>query len=331
MRFDYKRLTKDSYNVLREAAGFFGVTEPEKEKVLCSVNYSSDVPNVDVVYPEMKDEDYAKTTYMRYITDDLFLAYNLSNRFEFYNRKALREIRHEDYDSLWEWKPGFTGESTVKSYDLSDGTDISDSYTLNGKQVSISDALKYVEDALNSGKMAPMTSKLYTYTPVYVSVCQFSNNKNAYAYDIRSQLNYDNVPIDASESAAAPSLDSNNLFSNQINLCMFAPSSIDWLWTCPINFEAPTTQEECEITIDFDNACRIVSEKLSQEKVFEIAKVELIYSVRAVYNDSEESPSTEYIIEPSWQFYFGSGTQEYGGLCANVNAVNGTINLRQLV
>lgn len=140
LKFDYKKLTKDSYNVLLDGAKAIGIAEPEKEKVLCSVNYSDDEPNADVVYPEMKDEDYARTYYMRYITDDIYIDYNLSNRFEFYNRKALREIRNEEYDRLWEWKPGFTGEAKVKSYDLSENADISDSYTLNGKQTSISAA-----------------------------------------------------------------------------------------------------------------------------------------------------------------------------------------------
>lgn len=176
-----------------------------------------------------------------------------------------------------------------------------------------------------------MASKLYTYTPLSVGVYQFSNNKNAYAYDLDFQLNYDNVPIDASNSADAPTLDSNDMFSNKIHLSMFTPSSIDWIWSSPIGFEAPTIQEECELTIDFDDACRIISERLSQDHVFKIKKAELIYSVRAVYNDSEQSPSTEYIIEPSWQFSFATGTQEYGRLCANVNAVNGNLNLRQLV
>lgn len=140
LKFDYKKLTKDSYNVLRDGAKAIGISDLEKEKVLCSINISSDDPYKEVVYPEMDEKDFARTYYMRHVTDDIFIAYNLSNRFEFYNRKALREIRNEEYDRLWEWKPGFTGEAKVKSYDLSENADISDSYTLNGKQTSISDA-----------------------------------------------------------------------------------------------------------------------------------------------------------------------------------------------
>lgn len=329
LRFDYKQITKDSYNVLQAAVGYFGVSEPEKEKILCSVNYSQDEPNEDIVYSEMKDEDFALTTYIRYITDDFYMAYNLSNRFEYYNRKALREIRNEQYDKLWEWKPGFTGETTVKRYDLSNSADISDAYVLNGKQTTIADALKYAEGELNGGKMARMTSKLFTYTPVSAEVLRLSNGENAYNFDF--QLNYDNVPLDASKTADAPELDTNDIFSNRLHICMFTPESIDWLWSCPISLEAPTSQEECTIAVDFDKACKIVSEKLSQEKVFEIERAELIYCSRAVYNDSETAPSTEYIVEPSWQFSFASGVQEYGKLCVNVNAVTGEINMREFV
>lgn len=329
LRFDNKRITKDSYNVLREAAGYFGVSEPEKEKVLCSVNYSQDEPNEDIVYSKMQDKDFAITTYMRYISDDIYIDYNIANKFEMFNRKALREILHEEYDRLWSWKPGFTGESTVKSYDLSEGVDTSDSYVLNGKQTSIADALKYAEDALNSGNMAHMTSKLFTYSPVSVDVLRLSNGENAYNFGF--QLNYDGVPLDASKTAVAPELDSNDIFSNSFHLCMFTPSSIDWIWSCPVSFDNPTVQEECEIAVDFDNACKIVSEKLSQENVFGIEKAELIYCSRAVYNDSEVAPSTEYIVEPTWQFSFASGVQEYGKLCVNVNAVTGEINMRQFV
>lgn len=329
LRFDYKQITKDSYNVLQEAAGYFGVSNPEKEKILCSVNYSQDEPNEDIVYSEMKDEDFALTTYIRYISDDIYIDYNIANRFEYYNRKALREIRNEDYEKLWGWKPGFTGESTVKSYDLSKGADISDTYILNGKQTSIADALKYAEGELNSGKMSRMTSKLFTYTPVYASVYRLSNDENAYNFDF--QLNYDNVPLDASKTADALELDTNDIFSNTFHLCMFTPESIDWLWSCPLCFDAPSSQEECTIAVDFDKACKIVSEKLSQEKVFEIERAELIYCSRAVYNDSETAPSTEYIVEPSWQFSFSSGVQEYGKLCVNVNAVTGEMNMRVFV
>lgn len=329
LRFDYKQITKDSYNVLQEAAGYFGVSDLEKEKILCSVNYSQNEPNADIVYSEMNDEDFAITTYIRYISDDFYIDYNLSNRFEYYNRKALREILQKDYERLWSWKPGITGESTVKSYDLSKGADISDTYILNGKQTSIADALKYAEEVLNSGKMAPMTSKLLTYTPLSASVYRLSNDENAYNFDF--QLNYDNVPLDASKTADAPDLDANDIFSNTFHLCMFTPESIDWIWSSPICFEAPTAQEECTIAVDFDKACKIVSEKLSQETVFKIEKAELIYYSRAVYNDSQVAPSTEFIVEPTWQFSFSSEVQEYGKLCVNVNAVTGEINLRQFV
>lgn len=187
---------------------------------------------------------------------------------EQYNRKALKEIRQEEYEKLWCWKPGFTGESTVKSYDLSKGADISDSYILNGKQTMIADALKYAEDALNGGNMVHITSKLFTYTPLSVDVYRLSNGENAYIFDFR--LNYDNVSLDASKTADAPELDTNYIFSNRLHICVFTPESIDWLWSCPISFEAPTAQEECEIDVDFDKACKLVFEKFSQETVFKI-------------------------------------------------------------
>lgn len=329
IRFEHKRITKDSYDNLRDAAGYFGVSVLEKERILCSVNYSQDVPNEDIVYSEMKDEDFALTTYIRYISDDIYIDYNIANKFEMYNRKALREIRNEDYEKLWSWKPGFTGESTVKRFDLSKSADISDTYVLNGKQTAIADALKYAEGELNGGKMARMTSKLFTYMPVSAEVLRLSNDENAYMFDF--QLNYDNVPFDASDAVGDPELDDNDIFSNVFSLCMFTPETIDWLWGCPLCFEAPTVQEECTIAVDFDKACKIVSEKLSQETVFKIEKAELIYYSRAVYNDSEVAPSTEYIVEPTWQFSFSSGVQEYGKLCVNVNAVTGEMNMRVFV
>lgn len=115
LQFNYDRITKDSFSILSEAAKYFGVSDMEKGKVLCSVDYDSNDPTLDIAYPEMDDDDSTKTLYMRYIDDDLFISYNCSNRIELYNRKLLREINGEDYDSTWEWKPGRTGENNYQT------------------------------------------------------------------------------------------------------------------------------------------------------------------------------------------------------------------------
>lgn len=317
LKYAFDNITESSLDLLQKAAGNFGCS-PSESEVLCNVRYSIDGKEkfVDYTFDELAATDLPKTEYLRYVGEDFYIAYNLSNRFELYNRKALREINGEQYESQWEWKPGHTGEKFGETYDLSQN---------RNPPAVLTSAIAFAESELNSGKLSPITSELFAYTPMSAEILTLSNGANA--YEIYFVLNYDGVPMDSSRTAANSNLERNDIFANKLSLCMFSDKSIDWLWSPAITFDKSTSQEECTISIDFGKACEIVSEALSKEAMFEIDKVELLYYTRAIYS----SGSTEYIVEPSWQFSFASGVQEYGKLCVNVNAVTGEMNMRQFV
>lgn len=319
MRFDRISISADTFTVLREAADALGKKELNAENVLCDVCFNNNDWG-DVGYSEMTDSYYGNTDYMRYIDDDFYIDISVANRIEAYNRKALREIAGKAYDTTWGWKPGFTGEKGIKSYDLSTGIDIADTYTLNGEEVSVSAAAKYAGDMLNGGGLAHMASPFYTYTPLSADVYQFSDD--VYGYHFKFQLNYDGVAFDGTDSA---NTDGKGIYANSIRLLMLTGSSIDWLWSNPISSGEPVSAEKCEIAIDFDEACRILSETFSRESVFNIRTAELLYCVCTVNENGS-------LAEPMWQFTFGSGVQEYrGGLCVNVSALSGEVYMRQLI
>lgn len=332
LRFDVPLITPDTFTVLKEAAEAFGGYEPNGDNVLCHVFFAENPVKeddvMDITYNEMKDDYYEKTTFMRYVGDDFYMDVYRGGRIEAYNRKTLREILGITHERTWSWSPDWNDNQTIKSYDFRNGAEIADHYPLNGADVSVSGAAKYAGELLNSRQLPHISSKLFTYTPLSASVLKY--NGDIYAYNLIFQLNYDGVPLDASFTAGdkTAGLDNKGLSSEPLHTLMLTGSSVDWIWTPDINDITLVSQETCGIKIDYNEACRLVSEALSQEHVFPVSEAELLYCSRLLYEDSTERNVTGYTLEPMWQFSLRTDTQ-LGGLCVNVNAVTGEVHMRR--
>lgn len=321
-------LTPETADSLKKAAGGFGIFNLDTKNILYDVRVESHAPYDEIPYSEMSEEQYQKAEYMRYIADDLYIDYCIVNRILFFNKKTFREIKGADYDSTWGWMPGFGKEPLEKSYTISAGDEILDSYNLNNSSVSINDAMKFAAERMNSGELPYITSKLFTYTPIRAEV--YKMNENSYAYSFDFSLNFDGVPLDSSNSSDLSVEDTAPIFSTTVHTCMFTPNSIDWVWSSVLNFEEAALCEDVEIAVDYDEACRILSEKLSQESVFKIYSAELLYGLCGFKTDDlDHTWTNENVVEPFWQFKCSSGTQEYGIVYADVNAVTGEIYLRR--
>lgn len=322
LEFDYKFISADTLTTMQETADAYGSFPLDSNHILCDV-WLNDNESTDIPYAEMTADKYDSTLYMRYIDNDLYMDINLAGKLEIYNRKSLKDILDISFNGTWSWRPSFNG-SVIKKYDFLTELVSTDSYQLNGTDVSVNDALAYASDYLNSKELPYITSKLCTYTPLNAEVYKFS--EESYGYYFTFQLNYDGVPIDVTQGA---NFENNYMFSNTIKLLMLTKSSVDWIWTCAWNADTPTLQEPCEVTIDYEEACQILSDCLSQEHTFTVKEAELLYCTREIPDEISEWGLSGIIAEPMWQFTITNvGVQEYSVLYVNVNAHNGEVYMR---
>lgn len=324
MYFDYQPINDDMINILKAAAKAYNGESIDESKVFCKVfTHGANEPGEDHAFKDMTEERYKNTEFMRYIGDDLYMDTSVFGKIELYDRKNVRDILGIDYEKAWSWRPYLNG-SAEKSFDLQTASPVTDSYELNGKQVSVDTALKYALSYLSSGELSPICSAAYEYAPLYAYVYNFGNEK--YGYYFTFSLLYDEVPLDAS---SAGSYEDTVPVANTIKLLMLSENSVDWIWTCVMNQDTPASQEKAEINIDYEKACEIVSDTLSKEHVFTVSEAELIYCVTSRKDESFPWLYTGNKVEPMWQFDIKDvGVQEYKSLCIDVSAADGKVYMR---
>ncbi|MBR4022283.1 MAG: hypothetical protein IKI94_06770 [Ruminococcus sp.] len=323
MIFEYHPLNADTINILNAIAKAYNGDTIDENNVFCNIfQADNSAPPKDIAFPDITSEMYNDAAYMRYIGDNLYIDTTIHGKVELYNRKNVKNILGIEYDEVWSWRPSYNG-SVEKNYELQTGSRITDSYRLNDKQVSVDTALLYALSYLNSGKLSPICSAEYEYSPLFVDVYKFDEEK--YGYYFTFNLSYDGVPLDSSSAVSPESAP----VSNTIKLLMLSEDSIDWLWTCPMNQDAPVSQKKAEINIDYERACEIVSEALSQEHVFKVSKAELLYCTTELTDENTRWIYTGIKAEPMWQFHITNvGVQEYSSICIDVSAVDGRVYMR---
>lgn len=316
--------------LLQEAAEAYGGYALDTEDIVCEVRPSME-EWFDVSYAEMTNEAYGSDPYiiyMRYVGDDFYIDTNTSGKIELYNRSELKEILGIEYNKTWSWSPQGDG-TVVKSYDLQDEAGLDDTYCLNHADVSLRDAMTYATEFLNSGNLSHLCPGSCTFAPYYADVYKFSDD--LYGYYFWYQVIYDGVPLDATQGVIASNADEEqggSIISNSIKLLMLTDSSAVYMWTCSFNENKPSTQEGCELTVDYEQACQIVSETLSRNHLFHVNSAELLY---CMMDPSGQPPLGDYIVmlRPMWQFKITDvGVQEYSIIYVNVDAVNGEVYLR---
>ena len=320
--FKYPGISADTFFTIQETAKEYCNSAIDQENIYCDV-WLNDNENTDIKYNDMTDEDYISTLYMRCIDSNFYMDVNPANKIEIYDRKAVKDILNIDFNEAWSWRPYFSG-SLSERYDLTSGNVIEDQYILNGKDVSVQDALAYALGYLNGNNPTNICSDICTYTPIKAEVYKFS--ENSYGYYFTFGLNYDNIPVDSSQGA---DLENYRMVSNTMKLLMLTDTSVDWIWTCALNSDIPSSTEICDVTIDYGKACSIISDFLSKEHIFKIKEAELLYCMREVADETSFLGVSGVTLEPMWQFTVTDiGIQEYSIIYLNVNACTGEVYVR---
>lgn len=320
-------INKQSADRLIKLAGAYGVNNISKDDLQMRIYDEQKwgkefVPYSDYdKYPtDVGYEDFPFETVM-FLCDDFYIEiqYTTGGCVELDNRKIVNQALGGINTKVeGPWRPSF------KSIEREEFTEYDENRTcvLNGKTVKIADALKYAEKYASENDV--LFPKLFSAASVMEGTFTYENGNQSILFKLK--FNYDGVPI---EGFGIYSLEDENgksygVRSIHAECAMLTENTLDWIWFPAIDGTTEFTHEDCEIAISREDACQIVSKKLSQEYMFDVKEIQLMYVPTLI--DSENST---YHLEPTWRFTFdkidaadfGSNTLVY------VSAVDGDFQM----
>ena len=317
-------LNKQSADRIIKMAGAYGVNI-SKDDVKLTLRgefdpktgdlYNVPFSNYDKYPTDVGYEDYPFETAM-FQSDDFFIEiqYPTGGCIELDNRKNVNSIANGNADYSAPWRPSF------KSIEREEFTEYDENRTcvLNGKTVKIADALKYAEKYASENDV--LFPKLFSAASVMEGTFTYENGNQSILFKLR--FNYDGVPI---EGFGIYSLKDENgksygVRSIDAECAMLTENTLDWIWFPAIDGTTEFTHEDCEIAISREDACQIVSKKLSQEYMFDVKEIQLMYVPTLI--DAENGT---YHLEPTWRFTFDKiDAADYGSnTLVYVSAVDG--------
>lgn len=332
LRLNRIPMSPDIADYMKNTADVLGVSDFNEQNIMYDVRNSDKDLNGIFSIDEMTDDYFADLFSARFVTDDFYFELTQNSMVIFNNRKLIRDTVDDpkmiNDEPFYGWYPNSSDTEVIKSYDVSDKEGLKDKYTLNGKEVSILDAMEYAKKFMNEEQPRQNNSDIFSYEPIEIEV--YKQTDTSYGYYFRFQTYLDGVPIDAAHVGNIPGSPS-SLFSMFNYVYMLGPSSVAYYWASPLYNNELSSKEPCEIKVDFNEAAAIVSEKLSHEHVFTVERAELMYCVDG--NDptkiNDDRPLRRHtVIKPMWQFTItNTGMHDYETLFAYVDAVSGEMSV----
>lgn len=329
IKIEQPEIGENRLEELKESLKAFGFTPDNKDFLFDLVD---DEARRLVSPDEMTSADYPICNWIWYNTPDFHLDSHLTRWVELCNNKNVREILGEgaeiDDEAIASWRPYYNGKKII-SGSLENGKIVTDAYNLNGKGVSVNDALKFASDLLNSGKLTNICPKIYSYEPISYEVLEYENG--ACGYEFVYAQSYDGVCVDPNiGSVIEPK--GLTLIEGYTTVFMSMENSVDYMWSTRLCTEKISSTEEIEKKIEFDDACKIVSEKLSRERTFNVNSAGLAYLV--FFEDDKDTGygfNSTLTLKPVWQFVMkGVNVPEYRNIAAYVDVQTGELILKSI-
>ena len=333
MEFPISAMSRDSLAVLQAAANAYCGAAVDPADVVCridprtaeSIRDNIDIAPYDTPYNALTDAELADLCYLRCVSDDLYFEINPFHKIECCDLERLGAVLGVKLTNAWSWRPSFTGSSGGVIYpDQTDKTDTA--YTLDGAPVTVRQAADFMSAFLNEAKPVHITSALCEYEYAGAEVYTFDGGQQGIYLEFT--LKTDGVPIDGNNHSV--NLEGYHIVANRIKCFTCTGHSADWLWTCVMNQDAPSSDTPCELRLSYDDALQRLSETLSQETVFHVKDAALFYCMEEITDGSARWGLTGQRLAPMYQFTLDKiNSPEYRVLCANVNAVTGEVSLRR--
>ncbi|MGN0700032.1 MAG: hypothetical protein ACI4J8_03435, partial [Oscillospiraceae bacterium] len=264
----------------------------------------------------MTAEKLPQSVLVRYKDENIYAdAFSVLGSVEMYSPKTLLQTLGIECQSSWSWKPEIYGNSHHR-VDIDREADVC---VLAGKEVRVKDAAENALRLFNDGQLSAILPAGYKVEPLSAEVYDFGESENQ-CLRLVFQFTYDGIPVEGG-SVSAVSL--KNVSSEGVGqavceypICaaMLTENSIDWLRLAPANLcDNWFKVEEFPININYEKACTILSNILSDEQVFDVEEARLMYAVTA--NSADGYNTDSYEIKPKWRFHLvGIKAQEFAEL-----------------
>lgn len=229
---------------------------------------------------------------------------------------------------------GYDLGTLVKRYHLPKDDLTGIHYHLSDGDVAINDAIAYVEKHLKEDYYFA-GSKHLDYHVFGVTVRKLAEDIYYYEFDVGTS--YKGVSLNRDDCTnVSPKTEEENKDSLQPEpfgtnhlATMFQKDRLGFIWSCCQNFESVTVNQTYQTLLSLEEACRLLSDYISEHKTFSVDSVELIYQTAFTY-ESEEKASWGYIqsvhANPAYHFTVEkTGLSEYNHLYFDVDAVNGSV------
>lgn len=305
-----------------------------------TVIYWDTKENDSLAVPLNKADDSQKEAaqYLSYndgTCSEFFVLSNFMLEMGDYTIPAKLTGDQKDYAQSVTGKYGCNLGSLYKRYDLAKDDISGISYHLSDGDVAIKDAIAYVEKHMKEDYHF-VGSKHLDYHVFGVTVRKLEENTYYYEFDVSTSykglsLNKDDcfyIPSDT-ESKKEDSLELEPFGANHL-VSMFQKDRLGFIWSCCESFETVTTNHTYQKLLSLEDACRLLSDYISDHKAYDISSVELIYQTEYEYNNKGTVPwGNIQAVHASPAYHFTvakTGLAQYRSrLYFDVDAISGKI------
>lgn len=266
---------------------------------------------------------YDEIRYLHYYGDDFYLNMVEPGMFEFYRSDVVKRVTGEEWKGVGSWRPNFTADP-IATYTIGQDDLVGVSYMLDGKDVSLQQAITNVEDYMTDNEDLPNLSVPgIEYRVKTVDVYAYGEN-HGYFFILNCfcdgvQLN--DVSVSDEEGIIH--------YVEVAPRCMtLTGEGLDYIWGNTFK-QMPQLTEMVEIQVSYEEALQAMSDYLSDDFVFQVLDADLLF----IYYKYWEIPAEGDIasLHPYWQFELSTeGMQQYSRLIINVDVTTGEVIERSI-
>ena len=265
---------------------------------------------------DMKDELKQKAEVVVYDTQKLYVQYSPGGRMKIISPEKILSLAGKTYENGKECDMYYYGTSVTEA-DLRKKQGVYDkAYPVGGRELSVREASEKIRNYLENNDLPYVKNHDYRLVDHMVEIKQYSDT--AYGYIFKYSHEYDGVPLydDVSGYMLTDHQEESDHYKyvkhinpTHFHAGVFTDGDLDYVWSSAIvSSEAQITELPKNGLVTYDEACRIVSEFLTPEYVFDVDEVLLQYGMVTGYLKSDAKVSADTtdsilaVVEPIWRF-----------------------------
>ncbi len=264
---------------------------------------------------DMTDELKQKAEVVVYDTQKLYVQYSPGGRMKIISPEGMLSLAEKTYENGKECDMYYYGTSVTEA-DLRKTQGIYDkAYPVGGRELSVREASEKIRNYLGNNDLPYVKNDDYRLVDHMVEIKQYSDA--AYGYIFKYSHEYDGVPLyDESGDMLTDHQEESDHYKyvkhinpTHFHAGVFTDGDLDYVWSSAIvSSEAQITEIPKNSLVTYDEACRIVSEFLTPEYVFDVDEVLLQYGMLTGYLKSDVAVSAATtvkilaVVEPIWRF-----------------------------